>query len=129
MTDYMSKIVAGGFEQTIENITELLKEQGFGVLTRIDMHQVFKNKLDADFHPYVILGVCNPPFAYKALGLDDKVGTMLPCNVVVQQRADDKVEVVMVNPMASLTSIPVPQLSEVTEAVKNKLEQALEKLN
>lgn len=99
------------------------------MLTRINMHQVFKNKLDADFHPYVILGVCNPPFAYKALGLDDKVGTMLPCNVVVQQRADDKVEVVMVNPVASLTSIPVPQLSEVTEAVKNKLEQALEKLN
>lgn len=129
MTFYMSKIVAGGFEQTIEKITELLKEQGFGVLTRIDLHQVFKNKLDADFHPYVILGACNPPFAYKALGLDDKVGTMLPCNVVVQQRDDDKVEVVMVNPVASLTSIPVPQLSEVTEAVKNKLEQALEKLS
>ncbi|MEO8233017.1 MAG: DUF302 domain-containing protein, partial [Ignavibacteriota bacterium] len=86
MSYYFSKKIDLGFEEAIEKVTEALKSEGFGILTEIDVKETLKKKLDVDFRPYRILGACNPPFAYKALQAEDKVGIMLPCNVIVQEK-------------------------------------------
>ena len=88
MTYYFSKTVRLGFDEAVSKITQALKKEGFGILTEIDVKSTLKKKLDVDFRKYRILGACNPPFAYKALQAEDKVGTMLPCNVIVQETAD-----------------------------------------
>lgn len=89
------------FANAIEKVTTALKEEGFGVLTEIDVQDTLKKKLDVDFNPYRILGACNPQFAHKALQVENRIGTMLPCNVIVQQKDDDKIEVAVVDPVAS----------------------------
>ena len=94
MSYYFSKILEMDIGDAVEHVTEALKKEGFGVLTEIDVKATLKNKLDVDFRDYRILGACNPPFAYQALQSEDKIGTMLPCNVVVQEREDGKVEVI-----------------------------------
>jgi uncharacterized protein (DUF302 family) len=102
MSYYFSKIVDDSFEGAIERVTKHLADAGFGVLTTIDVSATLKKKIDVDFKRYTILGACNPGFAHKALLAEDKIGTMLPCNVIVQEMADGKVEVAAVDPMASM---------------------------
>lgn len=128
MSYYISTKVKTGFEKTIENVTELLKKEGFGVLTQIDIHSKLKEKLNVDFRKYKILGACNPPYAYKALQQEDKIGTMLPCNVVVQEINDNNIEVAAVDPVASMMAIDNPTLAKVAVEIKEKLEKVISSL-
>lgn len=125
MSYYFTKIVTGEFSEVIENVTEELKKEGFGILTEIDVKATLKNKLDIEFRNYRILGACNPPFAYKALQVEEKVGTMLPCNVVVQEKPDGKIEVSAVDPVASMQAIDNPLLTEVAQDIRQKLKKVI----
>ena len=113
MSYYFSKIVDDSFDDAIERVTARLADAGFGVLTTIDVSATLKKKIDVDFQRYTILGACNPGFAHKALQAEDKIGTMLPCNVIVQETPDGKVEVAAVDPMASMMAIQNETLGEV----------------
>jgi uncharacterized protein (DUF302 family) len=126
MTYHFSKVVTVPFEEAIEQVTEALKEKGFGVLTTIDVKATLKKKIDADFRPYTILGACNPHFAYKALQSEDKIGTMLPCNVVVQQTSDGQVEVSAVDPLASMQAIENPDLETTAQEVRGLLRAVID---
>ncbi len=122
---YYNTIFEGSFEEAIEKVTEELKKEQFGVLTEIDVTATMKKKLDVDFKKYRILGACNPSFAYKALQQEDKVGTMLPCNVIVQEINPGKVEIAAVNPIASMQGINNPALADIAGAIKAKLEKVI----
>jgi uncharacterized protein (DUF302 family) len=115
-----------GFDEAVSKITQALKEEGFGILTEIDVKSTLKKKLDVDFRKYRILGACNPPFAYKALQAEDKVGTMLPCNVIVQETADGSVEIAAIDPIASMKAIDNPELHEIAETIAQKLKTIVE---
>ena len=128
MSYYFSKIVDDDFEAAIERVTARLAEAGFGVLTTIDVSGTLKKKIDVDFQRYTILGACNPGFAYKALQAEDKIGTMLPCNVIVQETGDGKVEVAAVDPMASMMAIKNETLGEVAAEVQGMLKNVIESL-
>ena len=128
MAYYYSKQINGDFDGVIEKVTEALKTEGFGVLTEIDVQATFKKKLDVDYKKYRILGACNPTFAHKALSFEDKIGTMLPCNVVVIEQPEGYIEVVAVNPVASMMAIESDQLGEVAGEVKAKLERVIDSL-
>lgn len=121
MSYYFAKTLATSFDDAIARATEALKQAGFRVISDIDMMATMKAKLDVDFRPYRILGACNPTLAYEALKLEDKVGTMLPCNVVVQEIAPGQVEVAAIDPVASMTAIENPELLKKAEAVRAKL--------
>lgn len=125
MSYYFNKIVEGKFSEVIESVTEELKKEGFGILTEIDVKATLKKKLDVDFRNYRILGACNPSFAYKALQVEEKVGTMLPCNVVVQERPDGKIEVSAVDPVASMQAINNITLGEVAQVIRQKLKKVI----
>lgn len=105
MNAYFSKLTDMNFDDAISHVTSILKEHGFGIITEIDVKDTLKKKIDADFRPYRILGACNPSFAHKALLADDKAGIMMPCNVIIQQHPDGKVEISIVNPDASAASL------------------------
>lgn len=124
---YFAKTIDGSFDEAIEKVTAALKEEGFGVLTEIDVKETLKKKIDVDFRPYHILGACNPPFAHQALTAEDKVGTMLPCNVVVQQK-DDGVEVAAVDPLASMMGIDNPALVDIANEVQQRLKRVIDSL-
>ena len=126
MMYYFSKTVRSGFDEAVSKITQALKEEGFGILTEIDVKSTLKKKLDVDFRKYRILGACNPPFAYKALQAEDKVGTMLPCNVIVQETADGEVEIAAIDPIASMKAIDNPELHEIAETIAHKLKNTVE---
>lgn len=128
MTYHFSKTLRLPFEAAIERVTEALKQEGFGILTEIDVQQTLKKKLDVDFRPYRILGACNPPLAYQALQAEDKIGTMLPCNVVVQELESGVVEVSAVDPVASMTAIKNPKLGAVAQTVQAKLRKVIDSL-
>lgn len=128
MSYYFSKIVNDDFDKAIEKVTSKLKEEGFGVLTEIDVKATLKKKLDVDFKKYKILGACNPPFAYKALQTEDKIGIMLPCNVVVEENSDGKVEVSAVDPIASMQAVKNESLGAVAEEVRSKLKKVIDQL-
>jgi uncharacterized protein (DUF302 family) len=128
MSYYFSTIVHVNFANAIQKVTDALKTEGFCVLTEIDMRATMKKKLDVDIPPYTILGACNPPFAYLALQAEEKIGTMLPCNVVVQEIAPGKVEVAAVDPVASMQAIQNPLLGELAEEVSNKLKKVIQQL-
>lgn len=128
MSYYFSKKVKGSFEKTIERVISLLKEEGFGILTEIDVKEILKKKLDVDFRKYKILGACNPPFAYQALQAEEKIGTMLPCNVIVQEIAPEEIEVAAVDPVASMKAVENPKLSEVARQVQERLKRVIEGL-
>ncbi len=115
------------FEEAIEKVTNALKEDGFGVLTEIDVQSTLKKKLDEDFRPYRILGACNPPFAHKALLAEDKIGAMLPCNVIVQQ-IDKEIEVAAVDPVASMQVVENDKLEGIAKEIRNKLRSVIESL-
>lgn len=128
MSYHFSKTLDLPFDQAITRVTEGLKGEGFGVLTDIDVAATMKAKLGADFRPYRILGACNLQLAHRALALEDKIGTMLPCNVIVQQHADGRVEVSAVDPVASMQAIGNPGLAAVAGEVQAKLKRVVESL-
>jgi uncharacterized protein (DUF302 family) len=128
MSYYFSKKVKGIFEDTENRVREALKEEGFGVLTEIDVKETLKKKMDVDFRKYKILGACNPPFAYKALLAEDKIGTMLPCNVILQEMEGGEVDVAAIDPIASMQAIQNPNLGDVAEKVREKLRKVIEKI-
>lgn len=126
MSYYVSTTFDGSFDEAIEKTTEELKKEGFGVLTEIDVKETLKKKLDVDFKKYKILGACNPGFAHKALQAEDKIGTMLPCNVIVEEHEDGTVEVSAVNPLDSMQAIENPSLGEIAGEVKTRLEKVIQ---
>jgi len=128
MDYHFTRVLDAPFEEAISHVTAVLAEQGFGVLTTIDVKATLKKKLDVDFRPYTILGACNPQFAYKALQCEGKIGTMLPCNVVVEQMKDGRVEVSAVDPMASMQAIENPTLGAIAAEVRDRLKTVIEKL-
>jgi len=125
---YFSKILNVSFEEAISKVTDELKKEGFGILTDIDVKEALKKKLNVDFKKYRILGACNPPFAYQALLKEDKIGTMLPCNVIVQEISEGKVEVAAIDPIASMQAIENPKLGEIATQVQAKLRKVIENL-
>ncbi|NGP75513.1 DUF302 domain-containing protein [Balneolaceae bacterium YR4-1] len=128
MSYYVSKTVDYTFEQTIEKATDELKKEGFGILTEIDVKDTLKKKLDVDFKKYRILGACNPEFAHQALQHEDKIGTMLPCNVIVEEHEDGSVEISAVNPMASMQAVENAELAAVAGEVKSRLEKVIQSI-
>tara|TARA_R110002072_G_scaffold87601_4_gene197613 strand:- start:1106 stop:1492 length:387 start_codon:yes stop_codon:yes gene_type:complete len=115
------------FEEAIEKVTDALKVEGFGILTEIDVKETLKKKLDEDFRPYKILGACNPPFAHKALLAEDKIGAMLPCNVIVQQ-TENGVEIAAVDPVASMKAVENKDLEGIANEIQSKLRAAIDSL-
>jgi len=129
MTYHFSKIVDMPFDKAVAATTEVLKKHGFGVLTQIDVKDTLHKKLGVEFRPYLILGACNPKLAHQALTVEDKIGTMLPCNVVVQQRGDNRIEVSAVNPVASMSAIDNPKLSGISQQVGDMLKQVIAEIH
>ena len=125
MSYYFSTTMDIPFDDAIEKVTEELKKEGFGVLTDIDVKATLKKKLDVDYPNYRILGACNPPFAYKALKTENKIGTMLPCNVVVQETKDGNIEVSAVDPIASMRAIENTELGDIANQVQTKLKTVI----
>ena len=125
MKYYIEKTTDASFEDALTRVTEELKKEGFGVLTEIDVSATLKKKIDVDFKNYKILGACNPSFAYKALSMEDKIGTMLPCNIIVQQISASQVEIAAVNPIASMQAVENDELSEVAKEILAKLERVI----
>ena len=125
MKYYIAKTVSGEFSAIVERVTESLKAEGFGILTEIDVRATMKKKLDIDFRDYRILGACNPLLAHQALTADDKIGTMLPCNVIVQDLGGDKIEVAAIDPAISMEHIGNPKLNMIAESVTGKLRRAI----
>ena len=126
---YFSKVVNVAFAAALVATTDALAKHGFGVLTDIDVQATLKKKLDVSFRPYRILGACNPRLAHQALLAEDKIGTMLPCNVVVQERPDGTVEVSAVDPVASMQAIDNPKLAETAASVRATLQQVIEEID
>lgn len=128
MSYYFSKEVSLSFDEAIARVTEELKKEGFGVLTEIDVRATLKKKLDVDFRDYKILGACNPPFAYEALKAEERVGLMLPCNVIVQVTPGGATEVAAVDPVASMAAVGNPALEPLGMEVAAKLKRVIEAL-
>ena len=128
MSYYFAKKLASGFDDAVRRTTEALKREGFGIITEIDVKDTLKKKVNIDFRNYRILGACNPALAYEALQLEDKVGTMLPCNVVVQEVRLGDVEVAAIDPVESMAAIDNPRLKEAAGKVQGKLRKAIEGL-
>ena len=129
MAYYFSKLLNVSFDEAVSKVTEGLKKEGFGILTDIDVQATLKKKLNADFRKYRILGACNPPFAYQALQSEDKIGTMLPCNVIVQEHAESKVEVAAIDPVASMQAVENAKLKDIAEQVQAKLKKVVDSLS
>jgi uncharacterized protein (DUF302 family) len=128
MAYYFSKILPASFDETIRRTTEALKREGFGIITEIDVKKTMEEKIGADFRNYRILGACNPKLAHEALQIEDKVGTMLPCNVVVQDAGSGKTEVAAIDPVASMQAIDNPKLREAATHVQGMLKKVIDGL-
>ena len=128
MSYYFSKIVDDDFDTAISKVTEELKKEGFGILTEIDVKETLKKKLDVDFRKYKILGACNPHFAHQALLAEATIGTMLPCNVIVQESKNGKIEISAVDPVASMMAVKNDALGDVATQVKEKLQRVVDNL-
>ena len=128
MEYYFSKTLSVTFDEAVRLTTEALKSEGFGVISEINMHEKLKEKLGVDFKRYRILGACNPPLAYKALQAEEKIGTMLPCNVLVIEQGQNKTEIAAVNPVASMQAITNPALEDTALEVTNKLKRVINNL-
>jgi uncharacterized protein (DUF302 family) len=126
MNYYFNRKIEGDFDDVEKRTREALKQEGFGVLTEIDVKDTLKKKLDVDFRRYKILGACNPPFAYKALLEEDKIGTMLPCNVILQETGAGEVEIAAIDPIASMQAVQNPNLGDVAIQVREKLRRVVE---
>jgi uncharacterized protein (DUF302 family) len=128
MTYYIAATLALPIEEAIERVEAALGREGFGVLTRIDLSKTLKEKIGASFRPYVILGACNPKLAFEALQIEEKVGTMLPCNVIVQETGPGRSEVAAIDPVASMQAIDNPRLGEAAVRVREKLAAVIDDL-
>lgn len=128
MSYYFATILDTGIDEAVVLVTAALKAEGFGVLTTIDVRATLKSKLGVEFPDYRILGACNPALAHQALQIEDKVGTMLPCNVVVHSLADGRTEVAAIDPVASMQAIPNGQLKKAAEQVREKLQKVIQSL-
>lgn len=130
MSYYFNNVLKGkSFDEAIEHVTAELKKEGFGILTEIDIKKTLKNKIDVDFKKYTILGACNPDFAYKALQSEDKIGVLLPCNVIVEEHENGEVEVSAVDPMASMSTVENESLGDLASEVQQKLIKVIKNLN
>ena len=128
MEYYFSKTISLSFDEAIIRVTDVLKSEGFGVISEIRMHEKLKEKLGVDFKKYIILGACNPAYAYKALQVEDKIGTMLPCNVILQELSENHIEVAAVNPIASMMAIQNPDLIGIAKEVTDKLQVVISRI-
>ncbi len=128
MSYYFSKTLSLSFDEAVEKVTGELKKEGFGILTDIDVKATLKKKIDVDFRQYRILGACNPPLAHEALEVEDKIGLMLPCNVIVQELSDTEVEIAAVDPAAAMVGIENLGLKDVAAEVREKLQKVIERL-
>jgi uncharacterized protein (DUF302 family) len=128
MSYYFAKTVALTFDEAIDRVKAELKKDGFGILTDIDVKKTLDEKLGVDFRKYRILGACNAPFAYKALLAEDKIGTMLPCNIIVQEHAGGQVEIAAIDPLASMQAVQNPELGTIGLEVRNKLKAVVDRL-
>lgn len=127
MSYYFTKTLNVTFDEALEKVTDALKTEGFGVVTDFDVRNAFKNKLGIDYRPYRILGACNPAYAKRTLDIDDKIGTMLPCNVILQQK-EDVIEVSAIDPVASMGAISNTQIIDIAKKVQTKLENVINSL-
>lgn len=127
MSYYFAKKTKLSFDETVRKVTQELSNENFGVLTEIDVKATLKKKLDVDTRPYVILGACNPGFAQRALALENKIGTMLPCNVIVQE-TENGVEIAAVDPVASMAAVPNPDLEPIAREVRDLLRKILKRV-
>lgn len=125
MSYYLGKVLPIAFDEAVTRTMDALKKEGFGILTEIDVKETLKKKIGVDFPSYRILGACNPALAYEALKLESKVGTMLPCNVVVRDAGNGQTEVAAVDPVASMQAIDNPELKRAAEQVRAKLERVV----
>ena len=128
MSYYNNKVLNIEFEEAITKIEVELKKEGFGILTQIDVKETLKKKLDVDFRKYKILGACNPPSAYKVLQVEENIGVLLPCNIVVQEKEEGKVSVSIVNPMESMQNVNNPMLADTAAEITKKLNNVLNNL-
>ncbi len=128
MAYYFSKTLGHDFDEAVRRTTQALQQEGFGIITQIDVQDVFKKKLNKEFRRYLILGACSPSIAYEALMMEDKVGTMLPCNVVIQDVGDGKTEIAAIDPVASMQAIENTNLKLAAKRVQEKLRQVIERL-
>ena len=128
MEYYFSKTLTASFDETVQRTTEGLKTEGFGIISEINIHEKLKEKLGVDFKKYRILGACNPGYAYKALRMEDKIGTMLPCNVVIIDQGNGITEVSAVNPIASMMAIQNNELGSIALEITEKLKRVIESL-
>jgi uncharacterized protein (DUF302 family) len=128
MSYNISKQVSGSFKDTINKVTEELKKEGFGIITEVDLKDKFKEKLNLDFRNYTILGACNPRLAYEAVQQEDKIGVMLPCNVLVQEHTDGRVEVSAINPLTSIGAVKNNNLENLASQVSDKLKKAIDNI-
>jgi uncharacterized protein (DUF302 family) len=128
MKYYIEKTTNYTFDEAVKKVTEELKKEGFGVLSEINIHEKLKEKLDVDFRKYRILGACNPASAYQALQSENKIGTMLPCNVIVQELNNGKTEVAAVDPVTSMMAVESPELETIAQEIREKLKKAIESL-
>lgn len=125
---YFSKTLNEPFEKVVSRVEDALKKEGFGIITEIDVKETLKKKLGVDFRKYRVLGACNPAYAHRALQMEDKIGTMLPCNVIVQESGGSTVEVSAIDPVASMQAVPNEALKELAVQVRDKLAQVVESL-
>lgn len=129
MSYYFSKTKSGAsIEEMVARVTDALKQEGFGILTQIDVRETMKQKLGAEFRDYRILGACNPPLAHRALEAEDKIGTMLPCNVIVQAAGEGRFEIAAIDPAASMQAVENPELTALAGEVGAKLKRVVESL-
>lgn len=128
MSYFMQTKIPLTFDEAIARVTESLTTEGFGVLTEIDVKATMNKKLDVDFRNYRILGACNPPFAYRALQAEDKIGTLLPCNIVVQEWEDGQVEIIAVDPVSSMQAVENPELADIASEIRDKLSRVISSL-
>ena len=128
MSYYFSKTIDMPFEQAIAKVVEILNSEGFGILSQIDVKATLKKKLDVDMPGYMILGACNPHFAFRALQAEDKIGTMLPCNVVVREDESGGVEIAAVDPLASMQAIENQELGDIAAIVQEKLKNVISQI-
>ncbi len=125
---YFEKTLTMSFDAAVEHVTKALADKGFGVLTTINVKETMKKKLGVDFKPYMILGACNPQYAYRAIQAEEKIGTMLPCNVILIEQSPGQVEVSAVDPIASMSAVTNPGLGEVAATVRGLLKDVIDSL-
>lgn len=128
MSYYINREIDGSFDDIVTKVREALAKEGFGILTEIDVKATFREKLDVDFQNYIILGACNPPFAHKALTAEDKIGLLLPCNVIVQDKPDGKVEVAAIDPVVSMMAVENDEINPIAEEIRGKLQAVIDSL-